>query len=165
MSKWLITISCLVAVSPVTAVAGPDDQPAEVDIEQRRANRFLDLLKSRPGFGTALDHVSRFHMDRGTLDVLIAQLSNVPPSQSNSAVEHLIAGMLQIERGRGAEVVALLRDVEQLRAADPVVSHALGLALRDAGELQLAIAALERALQKRPTKSQLKTISGKLKQK
>ncbi len=158
MSKWLITISCLVAGCLVTAVADPEEQPGEVDIEQRRANRFLDLLKRRPGFGTALDRVSRFHMERGTLDEFIAQLSTVPSSQPDSAVQHLIAGMLQIQYGRGAEAVVTLQDVEQLRTADPVASHALGLALRDGGEIRLAIAALERALQKWPTKPHLKTI-------
>ena len=158
MLRWLITVSCVVAWFPVPAVSAPVEQTSEADREEIRANRFLDLLKRRPGFGTALDRVTRFHMERGTLDKLVAQLSSVRSSQPDSLAQQLIAGMLQIQRGDGSAAVPLLSEVEQQRPADPVVSLTLGLALRDAGQVPGAIAALERALKKRPIKRDMRSI-------
>ncbi|MEO2036631.1 MAG: tetratricopeptide repeat protein [Planctomycetaceae bacterium] len=152
MSKWIITACCVLACCSAAESNSSPLQPGDVDTERRHADRFLDLLKRRPSFGTALERVGAFHVERGTLDELVSDLRGAPPLHSDSAVQHLIAGMLQIQHGQGADAVSLLENVELRRSTDPVVSQALALALRDAGEIAAAISAFERALKKQPTK-------------
>ena len=162
MSKWLFAICCLLACSANSAATAARVAFQEFDSREatalRQSDRFLELLKRRPSFGTALERVSSFHTERGSLDELISQLRNVPSNQPDSGVQWLIAGMLEIQRGHGADAVASLKSVELKRPDDPVASYALGLAFRDSGNISAAAQAFERAVQKRPTKSDLRAI-------
>jgi tetratricopeptide (TPR) repeat protein len=162
MSKWIFVICCLVSCSaysvPESAAVGFQESDSEETTARRHADRFLDLLKRRPSFGTALERISSFHIERGSLDELISQLRDVPSDQPDFAVQWLIAGMLEIQRGHGADVVASLESVEQKRPDDPVASQALGLAFRDSGNISAAAKAFERAVQKKPTRPDLRSI-------
>lgn len=166
MSQWIFAICFLLgcSVNPVAkaAVVVFQEFDARETTALRKSDRFLELLKRRPTFGTALERVSTFHTERGTLDELISQLRNVPSNQPDSVVQWLIAGMLEIQRGQGADVVDSLQSIELKRPEDPVVSYALGLALRDSGNISAATEAFRRAVQKQPTKSDLRAICHEL---
>ncbi|MCH2201564.1 MAG: tetratricopeptide repeat protein [Fuerstiella sp.] len=148
MVNRITTIGRIFLFCTVTAAG----QFTEIGAHASNEDRLIDVLKQRPSFGTVLDRVSKFHTERGTLNDLIIQLSSVPMSQPDAAVSHLIAGMLQIRRGYGAEAVTMLEAVEQQRPEDPAASLALGRALRDAGDVSAAISAFERSLKKKPSK-------------
>jgi tetratricopeptide (TPR) repeat protein len=159
MHHWIIVICLFFAgfhtpVGLQAAQAERDAQAAEEAIARRHAERFLDVLRRRPSFGTALQRVSDFHLERGTLDELIRDLS----TNTDRDVDLLIAGMLQVHRGQGEETISLLQKVEQQRSADPVASQALARAFQDAGDTASAIAAFERAVQRGPAKADLRTI-------
>lgn len=158
MNKWISTILCVAAFLPGTVTPAADGLPTDPDTARRHADRFLQLLERRPSFGTALERVCSYHIEQGTMDGLLAELRNVPPADPKSSVRRLIAGMLEVQRGHGADAVELLRDVEKQRPDDPVTSLALGLAARAAGDSQTAIGAFERAIQKQPAKADLRTL-------
>lgn len=159
MQNRIVSICLTIAVGLGTAGVHAaqndnDTQVAEDAIARRHAERFLDVLRRRPSFGTALQRVSDFHLERGTLDNLIRDLRE----DTKDDVDLLIAGMLQVHRGHGEEAVGLLQKVEKQRSADPVASQALARAFRDAGDTKSAIAAFERAVERNPTKPDLRTV-------
>jgi len=159
MHRWIVVI-CLLATGfsePMQLAAAQidrDAQAAEEATARLHAERFLEVLRRRPSFGTALQRVSDFHLERGTLDELIRELS----THSNDTPDQLIAGMLEVHRGQGEEAVSLLEEVERQRPNDPVASQTLARAFQDAGNTDSAIAAFERAVERRPPKSDLRTI-------
>ncbi|MCH2211199.1 MAG: tetratricopeptide repeat protein [Fuerstiella sp.] len=154
MVNRIIIIGCFSLFSAVTAT----EQSGRTAANSLSGDRLIDVLKRRPSFGAVLDRVSRYHTKRGTLEDLIIELSSLPMSHPDAVVSHLIAGMLQIRQGYGAEAVVLLESVEQQRPEDPITSQALGRALRDAGDISAAIAAFERSLKKNPSKSDRRTV-------
>ena len=65
-------ISTLVASVAAPVFAQAPDTSAEESRERVAMERFLSLLEKQPRFGTALDKVYAYHIERGTLDDFLA---------------------------------------------------------------------------------------------
>ncbi len=153
--RLLLLLTIFLSVLPVPAAGSGDPEHAgnsrpgrhDADFETlRQARRYLRVLRRRPAFGTALKRMNDILADRDAFDAFIDELV----SDETDSTNHLIAAMLQVQRGDAAAALRNLRRVEQERPEDPVVLQVRGRACRDAGNVQEAIAALEKALAARP---------------
>ncbi len=70
----------------------------------------------------------------------------------------LLLGLIEAQRGKDAAAVAALREAEKVRSADPLPPFYLGQALVLVGQPDTAVDAFERALTKRPIRTDLLEI-------
>ncbi len=88
--------------------------------------RFVTVLEKNPRRGTALDRVYGHHVEFGTLDAFVSELT---ARAANSAGEHwMILGMIEYQRGSDAQAVEAFKKSESLRTKDPLASYYLGQA-------------------------------------
>lgn len=143
------------AQSPPTASAAEDAEEAR---ERRNMERFLLLLEKSPRRGTALDRVYGYHVERGTLDGLIRSYEDRVSKTPTDGVGWLLLGLFESQRGRDAAAVNALRRAEESRRDDPLPPYYLGQALVLVGQPEDAASAFERALARKPRRSDLLEI-------
>ncbi len=143
----------------VTAPAAPDDAAsAEEAREQRGMERFLSLLEKNPRRGTPLDRVYGYHVERGSLDACIKSYRDRIDKNPNDGTAWLILGLLEFQRGQDAAAVTALTKAEETRKDDPLPSYYLGQALVLIGQPENAALAFERALTRKPPRTDLLDI-------
>lgn len=132
----------------------------KVDDERDRAvmQRFLALLEKSPRRGTALDRVYGYHVERGTLDSLMSRYRDRVAKDSQDGTSWLLLGLLESQRGREAAAVTALRKAEAARPSDPLPSYYLGQTLVLIGQPEGAAEAFERAIARKPARSDLLEI-------
>ncbi len=150
------------ALLPLTSVAqnaspGKAASATETDSEQKEriaAERFLELLKKKPRTGTAFDKVYGYHVNRGTLDQFTDALRK-EVDEKNSGEAALLLGIVQSQRGLDAEARKAYEKAEERLPKEPLASYYLGKTLVMLGEVDAAIAAFERAIERKPAKVDL----------
>ena len=120
--------------------------------------RFLSLLERNPRKGTALDRVYGFHVERGSLDDFIKSYRDRLDKKPDDGTAWLILGLLEFQRGQDAAAVTALKNAETHRPIDPLPSYYLGQALVLIGQPENAAEAFERALARKPARTDILDI-------
>lgn len=136
---------------PATAAPGL----ANEERERQVVERFVALLEKSPRRGTSLDRVYGYHVERGTLDALLATYRDRTAKDPKDGAAWMILGLLEAQRGRDAAAVAAYRLAETARPTDPMAPYYLGQTLVLVGQPDDAIAAFERAIALRPPRNEL----------
>ncbi|MEP3478448.1 MAG: tetratricopeptide repeat protein [Fuerstiella sp.] len=149
----------------IHTLAWPLTVPAlgQTDVVQQEkvaADRFLKVLIQRPRPGTSLNQVYGFHVRNGSLDRFLTSLQTVPDqvagektlASADTGASLMILGLIQLQRGKSDAAVQALKQAEGLRPSDAVCSFYLGKAYLALNKTELAAEALERAIQRRPTR-------------
>ncbi len=137
----------------------PDDPAALLEARERRAmERFLSLLEKNPRRGTPLDRVYGYHVERGTLDAFIKSYVDRLDKKPDDGAAWLILGLLEFQRGQDAAAVTALKNAETHRPDDALPSFYLGQALVLIGQPENATEAFERALSRKPARTDLLDI-------
>ena len=146
----------------IVSAQGPELSKAEESDEDKKdritAERFLELLKKKPRLGTALDKVYGYHVSRGSLDALTTSIEAKAEEEKNGNL-WLVVGMFAMQRGQDSQAASVLEKAESLSPADPLVSYYLGKSLILLGQVDAAAAALQRAIDKKPARTDLLEIS------
>ncbi|MEM6470232.1 MAG: tetratricopeptide repeat protein [Planctomycetota bacterium] len=150
-----VSLIVLLAFSPprfgsVCLAQSSDAEP--MTAERATAERYLKVLLRRPRPGVALDRVYGFHVQNDSLEALQDTLKADLPDEPAGAGS-LIWGLIELQRGNTAEAVIELQAAEELRAEDAVCSFYLGRALLSLGKTELALEAMERAIDRGPRRS------------
>jgi tetratricopeptide (TPR) repeat protein len=158
-----ITASLSIGHGPAATAQPPgrstaDPAAAEEAREQGALQRFLTLLEKNPRRGTALDRVYGYHVERGTLDTFIKSYRDRSAKDPKDGAAWLILGLLEFQRGQDAAAVAALRQAETHRPDDALPAYYLGQALVLVGQPEQAADAFERALQRKPPRTDLMEI-------
>ena len=141
------------------AGAQPSDPAGESEARERRSmERFLSLLEKNPRRGTPLDRVYGYHVERGSLDEFIKSYRDRLDKNPDDGTAWLILGLLEFQRGQDAAAVTALKQAETHRADDPLPSFYLGQALVLIGQPENAAEAFERALARKPARTDLLDI-------
>ncbi len=120
--------------------------------------RFLSLLEKNPRRGTPLDRVYGYLVERGSLDEFIKSYRERVDKTPEDGAAWLILGLLEFQRGQDAAAVSALKQAESHRADDPLPSFYLGQALVLIGQPENAAEAFERALARKPARTDLLDI-------
>jgi tetratricopeptide (TPR) repeat protein len=151
---WSVTLVAAGWFLSAAALAQPssaDTSPEEAR-ERLAADRFLALLEKQPRFGTALDKVYAFHIERGTLDDFLAAQRQKTSNPQQAGAAWMVIGLVEFQRGRDALAVAAFREAEKLRTEDALASYYLGRSLLLVGKTDEATQAYERALDRKPAR-------------
>ncbi len=160
---WLVVIAVMGPASRVfaqettaqeTTAQETTAQGADAQRQRLMADRYAQLLLRRPRPGTALDRLYAFHATAGTLDEQITEWTPTAEDDTNAGNRWLLIGLLQQRSGAAAAAVEALQYAEQQLPDDPMASFLLGTALQAEGQIQPATAALQRALQRQPTRTE-----------
>ena len=85
-------------------------------------------------------------------------IATASPKNPTDGASWLILGLLEFQRGQDAAAVTALRQAETMRSDDPLPPYYLGQALVLVGQPEQAAAALERALERKPSRNDLLEI-------
>ncbi len=141
------------------AGAQPSDPAGESEARERRSmERFLSLVEKNPRRGTPLDRVYGYHVERGSLDEFIKSYRERLDKKPDDGAAWLILGLLEFQRGQDAAAVTALKQAETHRAEDPLPSFYLGQALVLIGQPENAAEAFQRALARKPARTDLLDI-------
>jgi tetratricopeptide (TPR) repeat protein len=138
--------------------AAADPADAEEAREQRSMERYLSSLEKNPRRGTPIDRVYGYHVERGSLDAFIKTYRDRLDKKPDDGAAWLILGLLEFQRGQDAAAVTALRSAEANRPDDPLPSFYLGQALVLVGQPENAAEAFERALARKPARTDLLDI-------
>ena len=144
---------------PAAAATEAADSADPLEATERRSmERFLSLLEKNPRRGTPLDRVYGYHVERGSLDEFIKSYRDRLDKKPDDGSAWLILGLLEFQRGQDAAAVTALQNAETHRASDPLPSFYLGQALVLIGQPENAAEAFERALTRKPARTDLLDI-------
>ncbi len=157
-ARFLCIAILLAALGSQVRAQPADTAAAEEATERRSMERFLSLLERNPRRGTPLDRVYGYHVERGSLDAFIKSYRDRLGTKPDDGAAWLILGLLEFQRGQDAAAVTALANAETHRASDPLPSFYLGQALVLIGQPENAALAFERALTRKPTRTDLLDI-------
>lgn len=148
---------CLLIVGP-QLVGRPADswaQSSSAASEQERliTERFLQVLMRRPRPGTALDRVYGFHVRNDSLEEFLGSL-DVPEEEEESGPKAMILGLIQQQRGKPTEAITALQKAERLMPEEAACSYYLGRAYLAVGQTENAADAIERAIERKPSRTE-----------
>lgn len=144
--------------------AAPEDLKSDADIareekrEKTAADRFLSVLEKSPRKGTALDRVYGYYVERGAIEEFVKGYSDRAAKNADDGAAWLVLGLLESQRSRDAAAVEAFRKAEAARPKDPIPSYYLGQALVLIGRPEDAAEAFERAIGKKPNRTDLLEI-------
>ncbi len=136
----------------------PEAQSAEEQREKQIIERFLIVLEKGPRRGTALDRIYGYHVERGSLDKLIKDYRQRTTKEPADGIAWMIVGLLESQRGKDAEAVAAFRQAEKHLPANALASYYLGQSLVMVGQPDAAAEAFERAITRKPARTDLLDI-------
>ncbi len=122
------------------------------------AERFFSILERNPRRGTAFDRVYTHHTEFGTLEKLLATLRERTKANSEDGIAWLLLGLIELHRGQNEVAERQLVQADKLRTNDPMASYYLGLAQAASGNLTNATLSLERAIERKPQRTDLLEI-------
>lgn len=152
-APWALLLPLLVIVgllTPATALAQNSDDAT--DRERLTAERYLQVLLRRPRPGVALDRVYGYHVQNDSLDDLEAQLT--ASDANDEGGPQMVWGLIQLQRGRSADAATILAAAESKRPDDAACSFYLGRAYLAVGKTEQAAAAMERAIERGPSRAE-----------
>lgn len=135
-----------------------DDPSAEEAKEKAVAERFRKVLETNPRRGTALDRLYGYHVERGTLDKLVAEYAGRIQKDAKDGTAWMIVGLLESQRGKDAAAVAAFRKAEENLPTNAIPAWYLGQSLVLLGQPDAAAEAFERAITRRPNRNDLLDI-------
>ncbi|GAB5402456.1 MAG: hypothetical protein Aurels2KO_06870 [Aureliella sp.] len=136
----------------------PDQQNAGQEARTNQiAQRFLGVLKRNPRLGTALDRVYSHAATRGTVDAFVQKMSD--EGKSGSAESWMVAGLMQLTRGRESDAVTCFSAAAKLSPQQSLAHYYLARSLMQLGDGRSAIAAFQKALTTSPTRLDALQIS------
>ena len=148
--------------APPPAAEEPDDTDAEEAKDKAVAERFRKVLEGNPRRGTALDKLYGYHVERGTLDKLVAEYAARSAADPKDGTAWMIVGLIQAQRGQDGAAVAALTKAEETLTASALPSFYLGQVLVLVGRPEDAASAFERAILRKPNRNDLLDIYGSL---
>src|SRR5579883_3533669 len=140
-------------------MAWPAQEPTPE--EQREAQiikRFLTVLERNPRRGTALDRIYGYHVERGSLEQLIRTYRERANKDTADGIASMVVGLLESQRGKDAEAVAAFRQAEKRLPQSALASYYLGQSLVMVGQPDAAAEAFERAIARKPGRTDLLDI-------
>ncbi len=155
--RWFLGIPMLLSIfSLQQAVLQAADEVSEDEAVQiKAAERFLTVLEKTPRRGTALDRVYGHHVEFGTLDAFIAGLKEKTATNVKDGTSWMLRGLFESQRGQDGDAVDAFRQAETNRPTDALASFYLAQSLLRVGQNEEAIAAFERAIERKPQRSDL----------
>lgn len=144
----------LKAEQPKSVIELSEEEIAEV----RAAERFFSILEKNPRRGTAFDRVYSHHIDFGTLEKLLVTLRERTQKTPEDGIAWQLLGLFELHRGQHQAAVKQLVQAEKLRETDPLASYYLGLAQAADGDFTAAVGSLERAIERKPQRTDLLEI-------
>ena len=83
----------------------PDENEDEAK-EKAVSERFRKVLEGNPRRGTALDKFYGYHVERGTLDTIIAEYAGRTKKDAKDGASWTVIGLMEAQRGRDGAAVA-----------------------------------------------------------
>nr|WP_143547708.1 tetratricopeptide repeat protein [Rhodopirellula sp. SM50] len=150
-TSFVRTVGLLSLLSMLIPLSlGAQDSEELSNRERVAADRYLQVLLRRPRLGVALDRVYGYHVQNDSLDELEEQLSD--PRADDAGERQMVWGLVQLQRGRAAEAAQILTAAESKLPDDAACSFYLGRAYLAVGQTEQAAAAMERALDRGPSR-------------
>ncbi|QEF96175.1 tetratricopeptide repeat protein [Stieleria maiorica] len=147
-----VLAAVLTTTPPSTQQLFAQDSDQIGDRERTNAERYLQVLLRRPRPGVALDRVYGYHVQNDSLDELERQLSD--PQADDAGQRQMVWGLVQLQRGHSAEAAQILASAESKLPDDAACSFYLGRALLAVGQTEQAAAAMERAIDRGPSRTE-----------
>ncbi len=154
----LILVVTLLLHSVPSPATDDDEESGELKRQQQIVAKFLSVLEKNPRRGTALDRVYGHHVEWGTLDQFVAGLKEKTEKNPQDAASWLLLGLMETQRGHDAEGIDAFRQAETHAPKNALASYYLGLSLNLIGQPEEAVAALERAIERKPPPADLLEI-------
>ena len=160
VASWLMPPDCA-AVSKRTIVVSvsPQDELSEEEAKSIKiAERFFSILEKSPRRGTALERVYGHHVEFGTLDEFLKGLRDRTEKDPEDGTAWMLLGMFESHRGEDADAVDALAKAEQFLTEDAMPSYYMGQSLLLIGQPEKAVAAFERAIERKPRRPDMLEI-------
>ncbi len=164
-SFFALLSSCLIwlgAQAPPTKPAPKAEAKEELTAEERNeANiieRFKQVLEANPRRGTALDRIYGYHVERGSLQKLIDEYGSRAKKNEADGVACMVVGLLEAQRGKDANAAAAFKQAEKHLSANAMPGYYLGQSLILIGQPDAAAEAFERAIARKPGRTDLLDI-------
>lgn len=162
MKRWSALCTLLVVAVGMwmllNPVRGRPDETVDEDKEKQIAERFLTVLERNPRRGTSLDRVYGYHVERGSLETLMKRYKDRTAKNAKDGNAWMILGMLESQRGKDALALAAFREAEKNLPDNALPSYYLGQTLVLVGQPDAAVEAFERALNRKPARTDLLDI-------
>jgi tetratricopeptide (TPR) repeat protein len=156
-SGWLLTSLAQPPAAPPVPVN--DDEPTPDELRERAVmERFQGVLEKGPRKGTALDRLYGYHVERGSLDTFVATYRKQATDPQKAGTAWLIVGLLEAQRGRDADAATAYRAAEAADPANALIPYYLGQVLVLVGQPDAAAEAFERAITRKPNRTDLLDI-------
>ena len=146
-ARWFVLL-----IFPVVFLC-PTPVGAQSDADRVNTQRYLQVLLRRPRLGVALDRVYGYHVQNDSLDELKSELIG-DETVEDIGERQMVWGLIQLTRGRGSDAAEVLTRAEELLPEDAACSFYLGRALLAVGQTEDAAAAMERAIQRGPSRTE-----------
>jgi tetratricopeptide (TPR) repeat protein len=140
------------------STTAPDTPSPDEERERRVMERFLSVLEKNPRRGTALDRVYGYHVERGTLDKLVESYRLRTKKNPKDGRAWLVLGLIESQRGHDAAAVTALRQADTHLPDDALPAYYLGQSQVLVGQPDDAALAFERALGRKPNRTDLLDI-------
>src|SRR5262245_27707123 len=159
LSGWTAWSVAQPPARPTPPATAPADEPsAEEAKEKAIADRFRSVLEANPRRGTALDRLYGYHVERGTLEKLVGEYADRTWASAKDGVAWMIVGMLESQRVRDAAAVAAFQQAEANLPDNALSAYYLGQSLVLVGQPDAAAQAFERAIARKPNRTDLLDI-------
>ena len=143
---------------PLAGSSTQDELSAEEAKSVKIADRFFSILEKSPRRGTALERVYGHHVEFGTLDDFLQGLRDRTKNAVEDGTAWMLLGMFEAHRGEDADAVDAFLKAEQFRKEDALASYYLGQSLLLIGQPEKAVAAFERAIERKPRRPDMLEI-------
>src|SRR5688572_27276491 len=154
--RWIALCWLAASLACFASARATGQEESAEEAQQRVAmERFLSVLEKNPRRGTALDRVYGYHIERGTLDMLIKTLTERTGKQPTDGAAWMIRGLIEWQRGKDAQAVAALTEAEKHLPNNPLASYYLGQSLVLIGQPDEAVKAFERSIARKPAPADL----------
>ncbi len=141
-----------------TESRGADEVSDEEATQIKAAERFLTVLEKSPRRGTALDRVYGHHVEFGTLDRFVASLKEKSATDAKDGTSWMLLGLIESQRGQDGNAVDAFKLAETSRSTDALASFYLAQSLLRIGQNEEAVAAFERAIDRKPQRNDMLEI-------
>ncbi len=159
MRTCMITLSLLLSLlCTLLAFSQPPGENSDDEKERIASERFLTVLEKNPRRGTAFDRVYGYHVERGTLDQLLKKFKDRTEKDAKDGLAWMIIGLVEAQRGKDAAAVKAFQQAEAVRTDDPLAAYYLGQVLILVGQPDKAAEALERAIARKPARTDMLDI-------
>ncbi len=167
---WLASLSALLsgclfwlgAQTPPEKTTPKPEAKEELTAEERNEAtiivRFMQVLEANPRRGTALDRIYGFHVERGSLQNLIDEFAGRTKKNEADGVAWMVVGLLESQRGKDANAVVAFKQAEKHLATNAMPGYYLGQSLILLGQPDAAAEAFERAILRKPGRTDLLDI-------